>query len=47
VLTSSETIAACTPEDRAQLGLRPLGEVRLRGRVSPISIYEVGAGGPA
>ena len=47
VLTSRETVTACAPEDRARLGLRALGEVRLRGRVSPIRIYEVGAGAPA
>ena len=43
VLASQETVNACAPEDHARLGLRPLGEVRLRGRVSPIRIYEVGA----
>ncbi|KPK08531.1 MAG: hypothetical protein AMJ64_03215 [Betaproteobacteria bacterium SG8_39] len=47
VLASSETVAACGPEDRLRLGLRALGEVRLRGRVSPIRIYEVGAGARA
>lgn len=43
VLASEETVNACAAEDHARLGLRPLGEVRLRGRVSPIRIYEVGA----
>jgi class 3 adenylate cyclase len=47
VLASAETVAACAPQDHARLGLRALGEVRLRGRVAPISIYEVGAGAPA
>jgi adenylate cyclase len=42
VLASRETVDACAPEDRARLGLRALGEVRLRGRVSPVSIYAVG-----
>jgi len=42
VLASAATVSACPPEDHARLGLRALGEVRLRGRVSPISIYEVG-----
>jgi class 3 adenylate cyclase len=44
VLASRETVSACAPEDRAHLGLRALGEVRLRGRVAPVSVYEVGAG---
>lgn len=42
VLASRETVDACAPEDHARLGLRPLGEVRLRGRVAPVSVYEVG-----
>ncbi|MCG6953081.1 MAG: adenylate/guanylate cyclase domain-containing protein [Betaproteobacteria bacterium] len=44
VLASRETVDACAPEDHARLGLRSLGEVRLRGRVTPVSIYQVGAG---
>jgi len=47
VLASAETVAACAPQDRARLGLHALGEVRLRGRIAPISIYEVGTGAPA
>jgi len=43
VLASAETVAACAPEDRMRLGLRALGEVRLRGRVAPVRLYEVGA----
>lgn len=41
VLASAETVNACPPEDHARLGLRALGEVRLRGRIGPIRIYEV------
>jgi len=47
VLASAETVAACVPEARARFALRTLGEVRLRGRITPISIYEVSAGAPA
>jgi class 3 adenylate cyclase len=47
VLASRETVDACAPEDHARLGLRPLGEVRLRGRVRPVSVYQVGAGAAA
>ena len=43
VLASQETVAAVPPEDHARLGLRALGEVRLRGRLAPVRVFEVGA----
>ena len=42
VLASAQTVDACTEVQRTCFVARALGETRLRGCVSPVSVYEIG-----